>query len=90
MPAPQMLFEPAPLPVQVAVYDGRPADVRVVEHRRNRARVVVAVALRIFSVWFGIHAQAAVLRSGCPNWLTISAATPTACGEAIDVPCRYW
>jgi len=25
-----------------------------------------------------------------PYSLTISAATPTACGDAIDVPCRYW
>ena len=27
---------------------------------------------------------------GCPKRLTISAATPAACGDAIEVPWRYW
>ena len=28
--------------------------------------------------------------SGSPHRPTASAATPAACGDAIDVPCRYW
>jgi hypothetical protein len=49
----------------------------------------VADRSRIFSTFFGCIVQPS-RPTGCPNWLMISAATPTACGEAIDVPWMYW
>jgi hypothetical protein len=51
---------------------------------------VVAVENRCARVLAGASPTPPFLLSVCPNLLTMSAATPTACGAAIEVPCRYW
>ena len=50
----------------------------------------VAVRLRIRSTWAGSIVTPPLRLSRLPYSATISAATPTACGEAIEVPWMYW
>ena len=60
-----MLFSAA-VPTQVAVYVGRPADVRVVEHRRSRARVRRRRAHEDLLRLVRHQLEPAVLRIGVP------------------------
>jgi hypothetical protein len=67
---------------------GRPTHVGVREERRRRARVLGCVEVRIRSTLSGFRVSPPWSLSVLPHSLTISAATPAACGAAIDVPCR--
>ena len=61
------------------------------KRRRWLKILLVSVAVPCRMLWTTAGARPKPPRAvGLPYWLTISAATPAACGAAMDVPCRYW